>query len=280
MGEGRRSEAAQAPGRRVGRRVGERDRHHEGARGRDREGRRAWRASGSPRWSRRRASSIRSSTSSIRDTKRQLLLLTFQAQPSPDDAKQAEELAKTAAEMTSTLRQGRVHATRRLRGARRAARTSSSGRSSSSTSRNPAKLLEDVADLARRRRSRRARSVREVRRARERGRARRSASRTSRELWKSGYDMPADEFEPETDRLWNQVKPLYDAAPLLRAAQAQQDVRRQGRAEDRPDPGAPARQHVGAGVGLPLSRARAVQGRRADRRHAGAREEVRRARRW
>jgi peptidyl-dipeptidase A len=31
------------------------------------------------------------------------------------------------------------------------------------------------------------------------------------ELWKSGYDMPADEFEAETDRLWGQVKPLYDA---------------------------------------------------------------------
>lgn len=30
------------------------------------------------------------------------------------------------------------------------------------------------------------------------------------ELWKSGYDMPPDEFERETDRLWNQMKPLYD----------------------------------------------------------------------
>ncbi len=30
------------------------------------------------------------------------------------------------------------------------------------------------------------------------------------ELWRSGYDMPPDQFEKETDRLWNQVKPLYD----------------------------------------------------------------------
>ncbi len=29
-------------------------------------------------------------------------------------------------------------------------------------------------------------------------------------LWRSGYDMPADEFAREMDRLWFQVKPLYD----------------------------------------------------------------------
>src|SRR5213594_21263 len=29
-------------------------------------------------------------------------------------------------------------------------------------------------------------------------------------LWRSGYDMPADEFAREMDRLWLQVKPLYD----------------------------------------------------------------------
>jgi peptidyl-dipeptidase A len=29
-------------------------------------------------------------------------------------------------------------------------------------------------------------------------------------LWRAGYDMPAEEFATEADRLWNQVKPLYD----------------------------------------------------------------------
>jgi peptidyl-dipeptidase A len=29
-------------------------------------------------------------------------------------------------------------------------------------------------------------------------------------MWRSGYDMPADEFAKEMDRLWMQVKPLYD----------------------------------------------------------------------
>ena len=30
------------------------------------------------------------------------------------------------------------------------------------------------------------------------------------ELWRGGYDMPAADFQAETDRLWGQVKPLYD----------------------------------------------------------------------
>jgi peptidyl-dipeptidase A len=29
-------------------------------------------------------------------------------------------------------------------------------------------------------------------------------------MWRSGYDMPADQFADETERLWSQVKPLYD----------------------------------------------------------------------
>src|SRR5258706_13844293 len=31
------------------------------------------------------------------------------------------------------------------------------------------------------------------------------------DLWRSGYDMKAEEFERDTDRLWQQLKPLYDA---------------------------------------------------------------------
>lgn len=30
------------------------------------------------------------------------------------------------------------------------------------------------------------------------------------DLWRSAYDMPPADFEKETDRLWTQVKPLYD----------------------------------------------------------------------
>jgi peptidyl-dipeptidase A len=31
------------------------------------------------------------------------------------------------------------------------------------------------------------------------------------ELWRGSYDMPADDFATELDRLWGQVKPFYDA---------------------------------------------------------------------
>src|SRR5207237_5681253 len=30
-------------------------------------------------------------------------------------------------------------------------------------------------------------------------------------MWRSKYDMPADAFATEVDRLWRQVKPLYDS---------------------------------------------------------------------
>jgi len=30
------------------------------------------------------------------------------------------------------------------------------------------------------------------------------------DMWRAAYDMPAEQFEKETDRLWQQVKPLYD----------------------------------------------------------------------
>ena len=30
------------------------------------------------------------------------------------------------------------------------------------------------------------------------------------QMWRSGYDMPAEQVVSETDRLWDQVKPLYD----------------------------------------------------------------------
>ncbi len=30
-------------------------------------------------------------------------------------------------------------------------------------------------------------------------------------MWRSGYDMPADDFTAETERMWQEVKPLYDS---------------------------------------------------------------------
>jgi peptidyl-dipeptidase A len=42
-------------------------------------------------------------------------------------------------------------------------------------------------------------------------------------LWRSNYDMPADEFSAELDRLWAQVRPLYEALHAhVRASLAKQ----------------------------------------------------------
>ena len=42
------------------------------------------------------------------------------------------------------------------------------------------------------------------------------------ELWRSGYDMTPAEFAAETDRLWGQVKPLYDQLHCYARTQARQ----------------------------------------------------------
>ena len=50
------------------------------------------------------------------------------------------------------------------------------------------------------------------------------------ELWRSGYDMTPAEFAAETDRLWGQVKPLYEQLQCYTARQAgRRSTARQGR---------------------------------------------------
>ena len=77
-------------------------------------------------------------------------------------------------------------------------------------------------------------------------------------MWRSKYDMPPDAFAKELDRLWEQVRPLYVS---LHAYVRWKLREKYGDAVpgERPDPRAPARQHVGAGLGQHLS------ARRADR---------------
>lgn len=53
-------------------------------------------------------------------------------------------------------------------------------------------------------------------------------------MWRSGYDMPPEEFERETERLWMQVKPLYDGLHCYARAEL---ARRYG--EDRVPAGKP-----------------------------------------
>jgi peptidyl-dipeptidase A len=138
------------------------------------------------------------------DTKRQLLLLKFQATPSPDDPKQATDLAQTAAAMTSIYGKGVC--------------TTTNGKESCQdvefyskqlqTSHDPAELLKtwktwhDSVGHAER-----DLFVKYVGLANNGAKA--IGFKNVAELWQSNYDMPAEKFAPEVDRLWNQVKPLY-----------------------------------------------------------------------
>ena len=80
-------------------------------------------------------------------------------------------------------------------------------------------------------------------------------------MWRSKYDMPPDAFAAELDRLWEQVRPLYVS---LHAYVRWKLREKYGDAVpgERADPGAPARQHVGAGLGQHLP-ARRAEGRRS-----------------
>ena len=75
-------------------------------------------------------------------------------------------------------------------------------------------------------------------------------------MWRLKYDMPADEFTKEVDRLWDQVRPLYvslHAYVRMKLHEKYGDVV----PADRADSGAPARQHLGAGLGQRLRSRRA-----------------------
>jgi peptidyl-dipeptidase A len=139
------------------------------------------------------------------DTKRQLLLLKFQAQPSPDDPKQATELAETATQMTSLYGKGVC--------------TTSAGKETCldvehwgrllQKSRKPDELLatwktwHDAVGHAER-----DLFVKYVDLTNTGAKA--IGFKDVAALWQSNYDMPADKLAPEVDRLWGQVKPLYD----------------------------------------------------------------------
>ena len=77
-------------------------------------------------------------------------------------------------------------------------------------------------------------------------------------MWRLKYDMPAEDFTKEVDRLWEQVRPLYvslHAYVRMKLHEKYGDVV----PATGPIPGAPARQHLGAGL---VERARLCVSRR------------------
>ncbi len=136
-------------------------------------------------------------------TRRQLELLKFAGQPAPDDPAAADELAKIGAEMSSIYGKGKAcvkgkpcldidQASAALQKSRKpdellgiwTAWHDSVGRAV----RDPFNKFIPLANAG-------AKGV---------------GFTDVANMWKSGYDMPADKFEAETDRLWGQMKPLYD----------------------------------------------------------------------
>ena len=79
-------------------------------------------------------------------------------------------------------------------------------------------------------------------------------------MWRSKYDMDPDAFAKELDRLWEQVRPLYLSLHAYVPRPPAREIRRR-RSRHRPHSRAPARQHVGAGLGQHLPARRAAQRR-------------------
>jgi peptidyl-dipeptidase A len=135
---------------------------------------------------------------------RQLLLLKFFTQPAPDDPKLSTELAQVAEEMTSTYGKGVC--------------VDKAGKPSCKIVDDYSKVLEtshrpDELTAAWKTwhdaigHAERDKFARYVDLANQGAKAIGFANVA--DLWRGQYDMPADAFEADVDRLWSQVKPLY-----------------------------------------------------------------------
>jgi peptidyl-dipeptidase A len=140
------------------------------------------------------------------DTRRQLLLLKFQANPSPDDPKQATELAQIGEAMTSIY--GKGVCTTPSDGGKETCKNVDPFSETLQTSRDPATLeaawqtWHDGVGHALK-----DKFVRFVELSNIGAKA--IGFTDVAQLWKANYDMPEVQFGADVDRLWNQVKPLY-----------------------------------------------------------------------
>ena len=140
------------------------------------------------------------------ETRRQLALLSFAGQPAPDDPAKADELARVGTEMSSIYGKGKVCTP--VQGKEQCKDIEALSRVLQK-SRKPAEALaawqgwhENVG------RAERDLFVRYVGLANDGARG--VGFDNVADMWKSAYDMPADAFEAETDRLYAQMKPLYE----------------------------------------------------------------------
>jgi len=139
------------------------------------------------------------------DTRRQLLLLKFSAQPSPDDPAEAKQLAELAAKMESEYGKGVCKTV----DGKETCQDIEYWSKLLQGDRDPDHLLaawktwhDDVGHKER------DLFVKYVDLANAGARGIGFANVAS--IWKSSYDLPEDDFAAMTDKLWLQVKPLYD----------------------------------------------------------------------
>ncbi len=138
--------------------------------------------------------------------RRQLVLLKFSGQPAPDDPKEAEELARLATEMSSIYGKGKVC---KKVGAKDECKDLDALSKVLQKTRKPAEALaawqgwhDNVG------RAVRDPFIKYVGLANAGARGVGFADVSA--MWKSAYDMPPDAFAAETDRLYTQMKPLYE----------------------------------------------------------------------
>lgn len=132
----------------------------------------------------------------------QLLKLSVTA-PSPNDAGKRAELTKITARMEATYGEGKY-----CPNGPDSCRNLDQLEETLATSRNYDELTEAWAGWHTISRPIRADYMRYVELANEG--VRELGFKDLGAMWRSGYDMPPEAFEQETERLWTQVKPLYD----------------------------------------------------------------------
>ncbi len=77
-------------------------------------------------------------------------------------------------------------------------------------------------------------------------------------MWRAKYDMEPDAFAAEMERLWLQVKPLYDSLYTYTRHKLSEKYGKEVVAARQADSRASAGKHVGAAMGQHLSAARAA----------------------
>ncbi|MGC4029451.1 MAG: M2 family metallopeptidase [Steroidobacteraceae bacterium] len=127
------------------------------------------------------------------------------AAPAPDDPAKRSELTQIAARLEAAYGEGKYCVTR---GGQEQCRNIDQLSETIATSRDYDELLEAWKGWHTISRPMRADYVRFVELANEG--ARELGYDDLGAMWRSGYDMPPAQFEQEVERLWGQVKPLYD----------------------------------------------------------------------